>query len=112
VVPGLGEVEDGERLGGLTAGDQKGSDATLQSSDALLHGVLGGIHDARVDVPRLGEAEERGRVVGVAEHVRGGLVDRQRAGTGRGVSGLAGVDLLGLERPGGGVGGHGGSVSA
>ena len=85
---------------------QQGTDAALERGDALLDGVLRGVHDPRVDVAGLGEAEEGGGVVGVAEDVGRRLVDRQRAGAGGGVGALAGMDLLGLEGPGGGVGAH------
>ena len=48
------------------------------SSDALRR-----VHDAGVDVADLGQREQVGGVLGVAEVVAGGLVDRQGAGAGR-----------------------------
>ena len=87
VVAGGGEVEDRERLGGLTGGQEQRRHAALERGDALLDHVLGRVHDAGVDVARLGEAEQRGGVVGAVERVRGGLVDRQRPRVG-GASGV------------------------
>lgn len=97
-----GDIEDRERLRGLTRGQEQGRDATFEGRDALLDDVLRGVHDAGVDVARLGQAEQCCGVVGVSERVRRGLVDRQCPRTGREVGGLAGVHLLGLERPVGG----------
>ena len=100
VVARTGQVEDRERLRGLTGGQEQCGDAAFERGDALLDDVLGRVHDAGVDVARLGEAEQRGGVVGVVERVRRRLVDRQRPGVGGDVGRLACVDLLGLERPG------------
>ncbi len=104
VVAGVGEVEDRERLGGLTGGQEQRRDPAFERGDALLDDVLGRVHDPGVDVAGLGEAEQRGGVLGAVERVRRGLVDRQGPRVGGGVGRLAGVDLLGLERPfGGGI---------
>ena len=104
VVTRAGQVEDRERLGGLAGPQEQRGDAAFERRDALFDDVLRRVHDAGVDVAGLGEAEQRGGVVGVPERVRRGLVDRQRPGAGRRVRRLARVDLLGLERPvGGGV---------
>ena len=65
VVAGAGEVEDRERLGGLTGRQEQGRHAAFECGDALLDDVLGRVHDAGVDVARLGEAEQCGGVVGV-----------------------------------------------
>ncbi|CDZ89285.1 hypothetical protein RHRU231_470133 [Rhodococcus ruber] len=99
VVAGGGEVEDGVGLGGLAGGEEQGGDAALEGGDALFDRVLGGVHDAGVDVAGFGEAEQGGGVVGVVEGVAGGLVDRQGAGAGVAAGGLSCVDLLGLEAP-------------
>ena len=99
VVAGLGDVEDRERLRRLAAGDEQRADAALEARDALLHRVLGRVHDPRVDVAELLQREQVRGVLGVAEDERRGLVDRQGAGAGGAVRGLAGVDLAGLEGP-------------
>ncbi len=58
VVAGLGHVEDGQGLGGLTAGDQQRTDAALKRRDAILHSGLGRIHDPGVDVAEFFQREE------------------------------------------------------
>ena len=103
----LGDVQDAQRLGGLTGGERDGAEPALQRGDALLEHVLGRVHDPRVDVAELGQPEQGRGVVGVAEGVRGGLVDRGGAGAGGRVGGGSGVHLLGLEGPGSGRVGHG-----
>ena len=82
MVAGLGEVEQGERLGGLAAGDQQRADAALERGDALLDRGLRRVHDPGVDVAELLEREQVRGVVGVVEGVGGGLVDRQGPGVG------------------------------
>jgi hypothetical protein len=68
-----GEVEDRERLGGLTRGDREsardadgGVRRALEAGDAGLEHRLRGVHDARVDVADLGEREQVGGVRAVA----------------------------------------------
>ena len=78
VVAGLDDVQDRQRLGGLTAADAaERADAALERRDALLHDRLRRVHDPGVDVAGLGEPEQRARVVAVAEGVGGRLVDRE-----------------------------------
>jgi parallel beta-helix repeat protein len=55
------------------------------------------VGDARIHVARALHVEERSRVLGIAEDVRGGLVDRHRAAAGRRVGRLAGVQRQRLE---------------
>ena len=106
VVAGTREVEDGERGRGLARGDLEragkadgGVGRAFERGDPRLDDSLGGVHDAGVDVADLGEREQVRGVLGVAELVRSGLVDR-RCGGARGRIRLgAGVDLLGLETP-------------
>lgn len=100
VIAGRGEVQEREGLRGLPRGEGDGGDTAFEGGDALFEGVLGGVVDAGVDVAGFGQGEEVGRVLGVAEDERGRLVDRDRAGAGGRVGRGAGVELLGLERPG------------
>ena len=74
------------------------SAATPPSSAAiaLLQHVAGRVHDAGVDVAELLEREQVGGVLGVAELVGGGLVDRHRDGAGGGIGAPAGVQHEGL----------------
>ncbi len=99
VIAGIGQVQDREVLRGLTGRQEQRGDAAFECGDALLHDVLRRVHDPGVDVARLGEAEQRGRMLGAVERVRRGLVDRQRPRVGGDIGCLASVDLLGLERP-------------
>jgi hypothetical protein len=108
VVARLRDVQDREGLGSLSARDEQGARAALERGDALLGDVLRGVHDAGVDVARLGEREQVRRVIRVAEHVCRGLVERGRAGARGRVRLRTRVDLAGLEGPLSGVG-HGGS---
>src|SRR4029077_11792520 len=96
-----------ERLGRLPrsgherAGEaDRGGDTAFERVDARLERQLRRVHDAGVDVADLGEGEQVRRAVGVAQVVRGGLVDRNRSGARRRVGISADVDLLGLEAPG------------
>ena len=115
MVAGGGQVQDRECLGGLTGGQEQRRHAALQGGDALLDDVGGRVADPGVDVAGDLQAEQRRGVRGVVEGVGRGLVDRQGARVGGGSGCLAGVDLLGLERPvrgrigvvSGVVGGHG-----
>ena len=84
--------------------DRERADAAFERGHALLEHVLGRVHDPRVDDAELFEPEQRGRVLGVAEHERRRLVDRDGPGAGRRVGFCAGVDLTGLETPVGHVG--------
>ena len=61
----------------------------------------GRIGDARIDVAGALEVEQRGGVVGILEHVGRGLVDRHRAGAGRGIGMLARMQAQGFESAGG-----------
>ena len=80
VVAGAGQRQQREGLGGLPGGQRHGGDTALQRGDALLEDVLGGVVDAGVDVAGLGEGEQVGGVLGVAEDERRRLVDRHRTG--------------------------------
>ena len=75
VVSGAGDVEDGIGDGGGTGSHGQGTHAPFQGSDPLLEDVLGRIGQAAVDVAGVGQAEARGGVLGIAEHVRRGQVD-------------------------------------
>ena len=63
----------------------------------LLQHVGGGVHEPRVDVAELPQGEQVGRVLGVAEHVAAGLVERHRPGQGLLVGSVARVEGQGVE---------------
>ncbi len=89
----LREVQDRERLGGLTGGRGDGRDAPFERREAALEDVVRGVHDARVDVPEFAQAEEVRGVLGTVEHVRRRRVDRHGPRVCGGVGGLLrGVD--------------------
>ena len=89
----LREVQDRERLGGLTGRRRDGRDASFERREAPLEDVGRGVHDARVDVPELAQAEEARGVLGPVEHVRRRRVDRHGPRVRGGVGGLLrGVD--------------------
>ncbi len=99
VITGAGDIENGEGFRRLTRGQQQCRHTAFEGGDPLLDRVLGGVHDPGVDIAGLGQPEQCCRVVGVAEGVGRGLVDRQRTGVGGAVGNLADVDLFGLEAP-------------
>lgn len=99
MVPSAGQRQDGEGLGGLPGGQCDSCNSPFQGGDPLFQDVLGGVVDARVDVAGFREGEQIGRMLGVAEDERRGLVDRHGTRAGRRVGDGAGVDLLGLEGP-------------
>src|SRR5699024_5284973 len=94
VVTGLDEVEDTGGDGGRSGRERNGPHTTLQGCDALFQHVLGRVHDPRVDVARLGEAEQIRTVLGVPEDVRGRLIDRRGPRVGGRVGTGACVNLL------------------
>ena len=82
---------DGEMQRRLAAGGRHRADAAFQRRDALLQHGDGRVGDARIDVPGPLQVEQRGRVLGVVEHVGGGLVDRHGARAGGRIGPLAGM---------------------
>ena len=56
-----------ERLRGLARGQGHAGRAAFESGHALFEDVGGRVHDARVDVAELLQAEQAGGVVGVVE---------------------------------------------
>ena len=78
VVAGVGDVLERERARRLPRRERERRRPALERRHALLERVLGRVHDPRVDVAELLEREQVRRVPGVAELVRGGLVDRHR----------------------------------
>ena len=69
VVARAGDVEDGICDCGCARCHCKCADSAFQCGDALFKDILGGVREAAVDVPRVGEAEACGRMLGVVEHI-------------------------------------------
>ena len=106
VVAGLAQRHERERRGRLTRRDgegarnaDRGGAPALERVEPRLERTLRRVHDAGVDVADLGEPEQVGGVLGVAELERRGLVDRHRTRAGGRIGLAADVDLLGLETP-------------
>ncbi len=74
----LREVQERERLRGLAGGRRDGRDAPLELGEPPLEDVRRGVHEARVDVSELAQAEEARGVLGPVEDVRRRRVDRAR----------------------------------
>ena len=91
---------------GLAARGRDRSDAAFQGRHPLLEHGVGGVGDARVDVPAALHVEERRGVVRVAEHEGRGEIDRNRARAGDRIGPLSGVqaERVELERSGCGHG--------
>ena len=99
VIAGVAQLGEQQRLGGLPAAGRDGADPALEARDPLLERGDRRIAQARVDVPVLLQREQIGRILGVLEHERGGLVDRDRARTRGRVRARAGVDCAGAHPP-------------
>ena len=85
----LNGVGDGCRAGG---GGQR-RDTALQSCDALLQHILGGVGQTAIDVAGIRQTEPCGGVGGVAEYIGSGLVN----GNSTGVGGRVGLLLTDME---------------
>ena len=79
-------------LRGVAGGDREAGGAAFERGDALLQHGIGRIADAGVDVAERLQAEQRGGVIDVIEHERGGLVDRRGARAGGRIGLRAGVN--------------------
>ena len=98
VVAGVQERRDGQMQRGHAARGADRADAAFQCREPLLQYARGRIGDARIDVAGALQIEQRGRVIGILKHVGRGLVDRHRAGAGRGIRMLARMQAQGFER--------------
>ena len=76
---------------GLTTGGADGADAAFKRCHTLLQHRVGWVADARVDVARALQVEQRGCVFTGLEHKGGGQVDRHGAGAGGRVGRCASV---------------------
>ena len=92
VITGTGNILNGVGDGSCTGGGSKGSGTAFQSSNPLLKGRRGGIHQAGIDISALGKAETSCSLGGVLKNIRGGRVDRYRTG----IRGGIGMLLAGM----------------
>ena len=101
VVTGLGKSLQGIGDGSSTGGDGETCHATLECGGTVLEDALGGVGQTAVDVTGVGKTKAVGGVLGVAEHIARGLVDRHGAGVGCRIGTLlANVKLQGIETKG------------
>ena len=101
VVTSLGKCLQGIGDGSGTGGDGKTGHATLERGDTVLEDALGGVGQTAVDVTGVGKTKAVGGVLGVAEHIARGLIDRHSTGVGCRIGALlANVQLQGIETKG------------
>ena len=101
VITGLGKCLQGIGDSGSAGSNGEAGHAALERGDTVLKDTLGGVGQTTVDVTGIGKAKAVGGVLGVAEHVARGLIDRHGAGIGCGVGALlANVQLQGIETKG------------
>ena len=89
VVTGGGQRLDGVGDGGGTRRDHQAGDAPFQRGHPLLQHIVGGVHDAGVDVARHRQIEQVRPVLGALELVGHRLVDGHGHRLGGGVAGKA-----------------------
>ena len=78
-------------LRGVPGSDRKPRGAALERCDALLQNRVGRIADARIDVAKGLQPEQRGGMIHVLEHEGRRLIDRRRARAGGRIGLGAGV---------------------
>ena len=101
VVTGLGKSLQGIGDGSSTGGDGKTRHAALERGNAVLEDALGGVGQTTVDVTGVGKTKAVSSMLGVAEHIARGLVDRHGTGVGCRIGALlANVQLQGIETKG------------
>ena len=97
MLAGAEERRDGKMQRRHSARRAHRADALLERGEPLLQHRGRRIGDARVDMAGALEVEQTGRMIGVVEQVRRGLVDRDRARTRDGIGVLSGMQAQGLE---------------
>ncbi|MGY4500494.1 hypothetical protein ACVWYH_004425 [Bradyrhizobium sp. GM24.11] len=97
VVTGVEQRRDGQMQRGHAARGADRTDTAFQRREPLFQHAGGGVGDARIDVAGALQVEQRRRMIGILEHVGRGLIDRHRAGAGRGIRMLARMQAQGLE---------------
>ena len=89
--------EERHQLRGMAGRAGDGADAALQRRHPFLQGGDRGVGQAGIDVAHLLQVEERGGMIGVAEDIGRGLVDRDLPRACCGVRPVARMDLQGVE---------------
>src|SRR6266487_114990 len=78
LIASLSDVEDSQRLGSLARTCRQRADATFQGRHTALEGILGRIHNTRIDIAELLQTKEVGRVLRAIKNIGRGLIDRDR----------------------------------
>ena len=99
MVAGVAQLREQQRLRRLAAAGRDRADPALEARDPLLERRDGRVAEPRVDVPVLLQREQVGGVLGVLEHERRRLVDRDGARAGGRVGARAGVDRARAHAP-------------
>ena len=97
IIACLGDVRDGEHLGGHARCRCNGSGTSFEGGDALFENGGRGVVQAGVDVPRFREGENGGALFRTFEGVGHRLVDGDGARSGRWIGLLACMYLQGFE---------------
>ena len=84
-VAGHQQLLQHHHLRGVAGGHRERRGAAFERRDALFQHRVGRISDPGIDVAESLQPEQRGGVIGVVEHERGGLIDRRRPGAGGGI---------------------------
>ena len=98
VVAGIEQCRDRQMQCCHSARGANGADAAFQRGKPLFQHRRRRIRNPGVDMPGAFEVEQRRGVFGILEHVRGGLIDRNRARARDGIRMLPGMNAEGLER--------------
>ena len=98
VVTGFGEVDDGVENGGGSGGvgETAHFGCAFEETDAFFQHVVGGVHQAGVDIAQFFKCEKVGGVLGGIEEESGGPVNGDAAGTGVGVGSVPAVKANGI----------------
>ena len=78
VVASMGHILQGIGDGGGSTGHCQSCHASFKGGYALFKNALGGVGEATVYVAGIAQTETVGSMLGVAEYIRGGLVNRYR----------------------------------
>ncbi len=97
MIAGAQQRGDGKMHRRHAACGAHGADAVFERRKPLFQHRRRRIGNPRVDVAGALQIEQTGRVIGIVEHVRGGLIDRDGARTCHRIGMLAGMQAQGLE---------------
>ncbi len=97
VAPRLHQRVERDQLRRMPARHAQRADAAFQRGNLAFQRVIGGVHDARIDVPELLQREQVCGMLGAVEDIACRLVDRRDPRIGRGIGLAPGVHGHGFE---------------